>query len=148
MIVVDASVVVTALADDGPDGDRARARLRGERLAAPHLLDLEVLSAWRRLGAAGALDDRRATLAIEDLRALRIDRVPHGPLLDRCWDLRENLTVYDAAYVALAEHTQSLLVTADRRSGLGARFTLRDRAPGVGVWPDDRPTAGGATCGA
>ena len=126
MIVVDASVVVTALADDGPDGDRARARLRGERLAAPHLLDLEVLSAWRRLGAAGALDDRRATLAIEDLRGLRIDRVPHGPLLERCWDLRENQTVYDAAYVALAEHTQSLLVTADRRlaSAPGSRCEI------------------------
>ena len=126
MIVVDASVVVTALADDGPDGDRARARLRGERLAAPHLLDLEVLSAWRRLGAAGALDDRRATLAIEDLRGLRIDRVPHSPFLDRCWDLRENLTVYDAAYVALAEHTQSLLVTADRRlaSAPGSRCEI------------------------
>lgn len=53
MIVVDASIVVTALADDGPDGDAVRSRLRGERLVAPHLIDLEVLSAWRRFAAAG-----------------------------------------------------------------------------------------------
>jgi predicted nucleic acid-binding protein len=115
VIVVDASVVVTALADDGPDGDRARDRLRGERLVAPHLLDVEVVSAWRRLAVAGDLDDRRAGLAIEDLRAFPLERVPHGPLVDRCWQLRHTLTVYDAAYVALAEMTQALLLTADAK---------------------------------
>jgi predicted nucleic acid-binding protein len=115
VIVVDASVIVTALADDGPDGDRARLRLRGERLAAPHIVDLEVMSGWRRLAAAGDLDERRATLAIEDLRALRLDRVAHEPLLERCWQLRSNLTTYDAAYVALAELLDATLVTADRR---------------------------------
>lgn len=115
MIVVDASVLVTALADDGNDGDRARAPLRGERLVAPHVIDIEVASAWRRLESAGALDDRRAALAIEDLCALRINRVPHGPLVDRCWELRHNLTVYDAAYVALAESTETALLTADNR---------------------------------
>lgn len=115
MIVVDASTVVTGLADDGPDGDRVRARLRGERLCAPHMIDLEVTSAWRRLVATGHLDDRRARLALDDLRALRIERSPHGPLLNRCWELRHNLTTYDAAYVALAEHLQVLLLTADAR---------------------------------
>lgn len=115
MIVVDASVIVTALADDGHDGDRVRDRLRGEQLVAPHLIDLEVVSAWRRLAVAGDLDDRRVQLALADLRSLRLDRVPHGPLLARCWDLRENLTVYDAAYVALAEITGLVLLTADAR---------------------------------
>ncbi|HUR22616.1 MAG TPA: type II toxin-antitoxin system VapC family toxin [Acidimicrobiales bacterium] len=115
MIVVDASVIVTALADDGPDGDRARGRLRGERLAAPHLLDLEVTSAWRRLVAAGELEERRARLALADLRGLRVDRVRHGTLVDRCWELRRNVTVYDAAYVALAEQLEVTLVTADRK---------------------------------
>jgi len=115
LIVVDASVIVTALADDGPDGDRARHRLRGERLAAPHLLDLEVTSAWRRLVAGGELDERRARLALADLQELRIDRVSHGALLDRCWDLRRNVTVYDAAYVALAELLGVTFVTADSR---------------------------------
>jgi predicted nucleic acid-binding protein len=115
MIVVDASVVVTGLADDGPDGDRIRARFRGERLAAPHLIDLEVASAWRRLVSAGNLDERRATLALADLDALRIERAPHGPLLDRCWELRHNLTIYDATYVALAELMETPLVTGDER---------------------------------
>lgn len=126
MIVVDASVVVTALADDGPDGDEARSRLRGEHLAAPHLIDLEVLSAWRRLGAAGCIDDRRASLAIADLRALRIDRVRHEPLLARCWELRSNLSIYDAAYVALAERLEATLLTADRRisKAAGTRCTI------------------------
>ncbi|MBK9178278.1 MAG: type II toxin-antitoxin system VapC family toxin [Acidimicrobiales bacterium] len=115
MIVVDASVIVTALADDGPDGDTARTRLMHERLIAPHLIDLEVTSAWRRLASAGDLDQRRANLALADLRALRIERVPHTPLLDRCWELRTGLTIYDAAYVALAEALDAVLITLDRR---------------------------------
>src|SRR5215207_1386423 len=115
MIVVDASVVVTALADDGNDGDRVRERLRGERLAAPHLIDLEVVSAWRRLAAAGQLDDRRVALAMIDLGALRIERAPHQPLIGRCWELRAKLTTYDASYVALAEALDAVLLTGDRR---------------------------------
>lgn len=115
MIVVDASIVVTALADDGPDGDRVRARLRGERLVAPHLIDIEVVSAWRRLAAAGDVDERRVALAMEDLRSIRLDRVPHVPLVGRCWELRQNLTVYDATYVALAEAMDVALLTADAK---------------------------------
>ncbi|CAN5759801.1 type II toxin-antitoxin system VapC family toxin [soil metagenome] len=113
MIVVDASVVATALADDTSDGERARHRLRGERLAAPQLMDLEVISAWRRLVAAGDLDRRRAELAMADLHLIRCERVPHRPLLARCWDLRNNLTIYAAAYVALAESLDVTLLTAD-----------------------------------
>ena len=115
MIVVDASVLVTALADDGADGDRARSRLRGRRLVAPHLIDLEVVSAWRRLLGTGMIDERRAGLAMADLAGLRIERVPHGPLVARCWELRDNLTIYDAAYVALAEALHAPLVTRDAR---------------------------------
>lgn len=115
MIVVDASVIVTALGDDGDDGDRARGRLRDQRLIAPHLIDLEVASAWRRLASAGDLDERRAQLALADLRSLRMRRVANGPLLSRCWELRDNLTVYDAAYVALAEVLDVSLLTADAR---------------------------------
>ena len=128
MIVVDASILVTALADDGPHGDRARARLRGERLIAPHLVDVEVLSAWRRMSSAGDLDERRAHLAIADLLALRLERVPHALLVERCWQLRSNLTVYDAVYVALAEMTGLGLLTADSRlaasPGLGCQIEL------------------------
>ena len=115
MIVVDASIIVTGLADDGPDGDRVRERLRGERLVAPHVIDLEVASAWRRLASAGQLDHRRVTLALADLDSLRLERAPHGLLLGRCWELRDNLTIYDAAYVALAELAEATLLTGDAR---------------------------------
>jgi predicted nucleic acid-binding protein len=115
LIVVDASIVVTALADDGPDGDRVRARLRGERLVAPHLIDIEVVSAWRRLAVAGDVDERRVALAMEDLRSIRLDRVPHAPLVGRCWELRQSLTVSDATYVALAEAMDVALLTADAK---------------------------------
>lgn len=115
MICVDASVLVTALADDGPDGDRSRERLRGQALVAPHLVDIETASAWRRLVRAGYLDDRRADLALADLRDLPLDRVAHGPLVERCWQLRDSLSVYDAAYVALAELLGVVLLTLDVR---------------------------------
>lgn len=113
MIVVDASVLAPALADDGADGDRARLRLRGEQLVAPELVDLEVLSTLRRAVRAGRLDERRSGQALDDLAALPLRRVPHLPLLARAWELRDNLTAYDAAYVALAESLRALLLTAD-----------------------------------
>jgi predicted nucleic acid-binding protein len=69
----------------------------------------------RRQLAAGALDARRAGLALDDLAALPARRAPHRPLLARCWELRDNLTIYDAAYVALAEAMHATLLTADRR---------------------------------
>ena len=115
MIVVDASVLVTALADDGDDGAAVRNRLEAERLSAPELVDLEVASAFRKLCTAKRLAPDRAAQAIGDLAALRLARVPHRPLLSRCWELRDNLSVYDAAYVAVAETLEVPLVTADRR---------------------------------
>lgn len=115
MLVVDASVLAVALADDGADGDAARERLRGEELFAPELLDLEVLSVVRGQMSAGALDARRAELALSDLSAIPIKRAPQLSLLRRCWELRDNLTIYDASYVALAEALDVLLLTGDRR---------------------------------
>lgn len=115
MLVVDASVLVVALADDAAHGDRARDALRGSSLTAPGLVDLEVLSVLRRQLAAGRLDARRAQLALVDLTDLPLERAPHRPLLRRCWELRENLTPYDAAYVALAEALGAVLITADTR---------------------------------
>jgi predicted nucleic acid-binding protein len=122
VIVVDASVVATALADDGVDGDRMRTRLAGQDLFAPELVDLEVVSVWRRAARVGGLEPRRAEQALTDLGELELVRAPHGPLVSRIWELRENLTPYDAAYVALAEALESPLVTADRRLS---------KAPGV-----------------
>ncbi len=115
MLVVDASVLASALADDATDGDRARKRLRGESLAAPDLIDLEVTSVLRGRLAGGHLDLRRANLALTDLLALPVDRVPSASLVLRLWELRDNLTVYDAAYVALAEALDAPLLTADAR---------------------------------
>jgi predicted nucleic acid-binding protein len=117
VLVVDASLLVVALADDGRDGDLARTRLRGEHLAAPELVDLEVASVLRRHCAGGQLDLRRAELALADLIDLPLQRAPHAELLTRCWELKVNLTMYDAAYVALAEALDSDLVTADARLG-------------------------------
>lgn len=113
MIVVDASIVASALADDGSDGEQIRARLAGEQLFAPELLDLEVASVWRRAARSGKLPERRADQALADLAALPLVRAPHRPLMGRIWELRENLTTYDAAYVALAEALESSLLTAD-----------------------------------
>ncbi len=115
MIVADASVIAGALVDDGVKGDRFRLRLRGERLSAPHLVDVEVMSALRRQSAAGMLDAHRAALALTDLQELPLRRFPHTPLMARCWELRDNLTVYDASYVVLAELFEVTLVTADQR---------------------------------
>lgn len=114
MIVIDASIVASALGDDGSDGGRARDRLVGERLFAPELVDLEVASVWRRAARSGRLERRRAHQALTDLASLPLDRAPHQPLMGRIWELRENLTPYDAAYVALAEALGTPLLTADQ----------------------------------
>lgn len=115
MLVIDASVLAVALLDDGPDGDTVRSRLLGEQLAAPSMIDLEVVSVWRGLARAGQVDSRRVGLALDDLRDLPIQRAEHTPLLTRCWELRDNLTNYDAAYVALAEALDVPLLTGDQR---------------------------------
>ena len=115
MIVVDASVLATALVDDGLDGLTARMRLDGEELAAPELVDLEVTSVLRKLHRSGGLSRSRAEAALGDLIDLPLRRVPHVALLQRCWSLKENLTIYDAAYVVVTEVLDAVLLTADTR---------------------------------
>jgi predicted nucleic acid-binding protein len=126
LIIVDASVIAPALADDDVDGERARSRLRGERLMAPEVLDLEVVSVIRKALLGGELNRRRAGLALADLVDLDLERVSHRPMLTRIWELRQSNTSYDAAYVALAETINATLVTADRRLSLapGPRCTI------------------------
>ncbi|PWJ26804.1 putative nucleic acid-binding protein [Branchiibius hedensis] len=115
MLVVDAPVLAVALGSDNEAGVRVRSRLTGEDLAAPALVDIEVTSAWRGLTLAGKLDPERAAAAITDLHDLPVDRADHLPLLQRCWELRSNLSTYDASYVALAELLDCTFLTADAR---------------------------------
>ncbi len=123
MIVIDASFLVVALGDDAAEGAGARARLHGEDLAAPHLIDLEVTSVLRSALRAGRMTAQRARQALQDLADLDIERVAHTNLLARVWELRDNHTAYDASYIALAELLQAPLLTYDAKMvrGTGAR---------------------------
>jgi predicted nucleic acid-binding protein len=116
VIVVDSSAVVLALLDESAAGGAARARLSGDAdLHAPHLVDLEVISVLRRLAKRREIPTPRAEAVLEDVADLAITRYPHWRLRARIWDLRHNLSPYDAAYVALAEGLGCSLLTADQR---------------------------------
>ena len=91
------------------------AALSGQTLTAPEVIDLEVVSVLRRQVSVDLLDVARARFAVADLLDLPLQRVPHLQVIERCWDLRHNLTVYDASYVALAELLDLILVTGDLR---------------------------------
>jgi predicted nucleic acid-binding protein len=115
VLVVDTSAVVDALAGRPPD-QRLLARLGSDGdLHAPHLLDVELLHALRRLVAAGQLSEDRAADARADFADLTVARYGHGLLADRIWELRRDLTAYDATFVALSEALDAPLVTCDRR---------------------------------
>jgi predicted nucleic acid-binding protein len=122
VIVVDSSVVAPVLLDEAALGDRLRARLAGERLTAPAVIDLEVASALRGHVRARRTSLRRADVAIADLAAFPIERAPHVPLLPRVWELRDNLSAYDAAYIALAESLDTILLTGDARLARAPRI--------------------------
>ncbi len=115
MLVVDASVIAPAVADGGRDGDACRNAIAGQSLAAPDLLRVEVMSVIRRQAVSGALTARQANNAIDDLMDLPIAVYPSAVLLRRSWDLRHNLSAYDACYVALAEALGCSLATSDNR---------------------------------
>ena len=114
MIVLDASAVVDWLVQTAA-AQRIESRIfsRNQSLHAPELLDLEVAQVLRRLVREGVLSASRAEAAIQDLLDLRITRYPHSVLLPRIWQLRHNLSAYDAAYVVLAEKLGAPLLTRD-----------------------------------
>jgi predicted nucleic acid-binding protein len=118
VIVVDASAALSALLNDGP----ARAALASDRLHAPYLIDSEVANGLRRQVAAHQVDAGAAWQALDTMRLLGMTRYSVLPYLDRIWELRANLSAYDASYVILAELLDCNLLTADARLG---------RAPGV-----------------
>jgi predicted nucleic acid-binding protein len=115
VIVVDASAAIEVLLNT-PAAARIAERLfaPGETLHAPHLLDVEVAQVLRRYALAGQLDAARGVEALDDLAALPLTRYPHDLLLPRIWELRENVTAYDAVYLALAEVLAAPLLTRDQ----------------------------------
>jgi len=114
-IVLDASAAVAMLVDSGPEGEWATNVVSGRLLAAPDLMPYEAGNILRRQVMVGTLDSSAATLAHRDLTSLRLELCPYAALAERAWALRENLTIYDAAYVALAELLAVPLVTLDGR---------------------------------
>lgn len=116
MIVVDASAILELLLRTrAAAAVEARLFDRNESLHAPHLLDIEVTQVLRRYAASGVATPERCREALADLADLPLTRYPHDFLLARVWELRGNLTAYDAVYVALAEALDALLLTRDRR---------------------------------
>ena len=123
MIVVDASVLVDFLLGRPPAVETVVRTMRGrehEALHAPELIEPETLNALRRLVAMGAVTTERAGAAVRDLATVRLVRYPHAPFRERVWELRNQLTAYDATYLALAEALpDALLVAGD--AGLAMR---------------------------
>jgi len=120
-VVLDASALVELLLQS----DRAPAVLQvigSTELTAPDVINLEVLSTLRRLEWVGALPADRARQAVEDLRLAQVQRFPTLPLLPAVWELRANVTSYDACYVALAEALGCTLVTADLKLSRASRL--------------------------
>jgi len=114
--VLDASVVVDAFVVDSGLGEAARCQLEQQgTLAAPMILKAEVLSALRSLTLRGEIAEMRGRRAIDRLRRLSVTTFPIDPLMNRIWELRSTVSVYDAWYVALAERLSVTLVTTDRR---------------------------------
>jgi predicted nucleic acid-binding protein len=121
-LVCDASALTALLLDAGPDGSWVADRLRGSRLVAPAVADWETANIIRRHELAGIVSTDQAAQAHADLLQLAIELWPYELLASRAWNHRQNLSIYDAGYVALAEMLDAALVTLDRRIA---------RAPGV-----------------
>lgn len=117
LVVCDASAVVAVLLDSGPDGCWATDALTDADLAAPDLLPFEAANIIRRHELAGAISADQAAQAHADLLDLAIEQWGYELLVPRAWQLRHNLTIYDATYVALAELLEATLVTLDPRIG-------------------------------
>ncbi len=108
-------MLASALGDDGPDGRTARRELRRQDIAIPDLADVETVSVWRRRYLTGDIDRRRFRAAIDDLTQFAARRYPALPFMARAYQLRANITPYDAVYVALAEELDCSLLTLDTR---------------------------------
>ena len=114
-LVVDASVVVSALIDSGPEGTWAEQLLSSDDLAAPHLMPVEAANILRLAALAGDVSQDSASMAHGDLLMLPVELFPYEPFAARVWELRASVTAYDAWYVALAELLGVPLATLDKR---------------------------------
>ena len=114
-LVIDASLVVSALVDTSSTGNWAESVLLAGPLNAPHLMPVEVTNILRRAVARGEITADVASMAHADLLDLRVELFPYAPFASRVWELRDNVTSYDAWYVALAESLGSSLVTLDQK---------------------------------
>ncbi len=114
-LVIDASTVIAALIDVGPDGTWAEPLIEFEVLVAPHLMPVEAANILRRSVLADLISADAAALAHQDLIELPVELFPYEPFGQRCWELRGNVTSYDAWHVALAEHLDADLATLDLR---------------------------------
>lgn len=128
-LVVDSSFVVAALTDRGPDGQWAESLIAVEPLAAPHLMQAEVANILRRSAMAGDLSVAEAGLAHSDLLRLRVELFAYAAFASRTWQLRENVTVYDAWYVGIAEGIGAPLATLDLRLAAASGPTCRFLTP-------------------
>ncbi len=124
MIVLDASSAVAVLLNLGVSASAIRERMdrSDEGLHVPHLFEVEVMNVLRRYALSDALSGARVRLAVNRLFEMRVTRYPHTALLPRIWELKDNVTAYDAAYLALAETLEAPLITRDKRLS---------RAPGI-----------------
>ncbi|MBW3611128.1 MAG: type II toxin-antitoxin system VapC family toxin [Actinobacteria bacterium] len=131
MIVIDASALLEAVAFEPVNTALVERLLGADGLSAPHLVDVEVLSALRRLVAAGDMTAGSASDLKDRILGLSLRRYPHGGLTDRMWNLRHDITPYHASYVALSEVLEVPLVTADghlaRAAGHRATIELFER---------------------
>jgi len=129
VIVVDASILANVVGDDSVDGRRARSEMRSAvEVAAPDLVDVETMAVLRKRWLAGTITDRRFATAVGDLEAIDLDRYPTLRLMRRAYELRANVTAYDATYVALAEGLGCELLTGDRRLANAPRSRCPIRA--------------------
>ncbi|MGI9017970.1 MAG: type II toxin-antitoxin system VapC family toxin [Euzebya sp.] len=128
-LVVDASLVVAALVDSGEDGIWAEQVLATDDLAAPYLMQVEATNILRRGSLAGHISDETASAAHDDLLDLRVALFAYEPFAPRIWQLRTNLTAYDAWYVAVAEQLDGPLATLDRRLAHAPGPTCRFSTP-------------------
>lgn len=128
-LVIDAALVIAALIDDGADGRWAESMLLSDHVAAPHLMPVEAANILRRAALAGSVSDDTASMAHADLAQLRVELFPYEPFGPRVWELRSNVSAYDAWYVALAESLDAPLGTLDVRLSRAPGPRCRFRTP-------------------